>query len=87
MSEQDAPKRAKKQDAEAEAMTAPVQEAADRDAEQGYAGIEVDPTPNRNYTVEGVTSGAPTPETDAETRAAAEAHAAEVAKTARTAGG
>lgn len=30
----------------------------------GYRGIEVDPTPNENYTVAGVTSGAPTPETD-----------------------
>lgn len=32
---------------------------------QGFRGIEVDPTPNENYTVAGVTSGAPTPETDA----------------------
>lgn len=31
---------------------------------QGFRGIEVDPTPNENYTVAGVTSGAPTPETD-----------------------
>lgn len=34
--------------------------------EQGFRGIEVDPTPNENYTVAGVTSGAPTPETDLE---------------------
>ena len=32
--------------------------------EQGYVGDEVDPTPNEHYTVEGVTSGKPTPETD-----------------------
>ena len=43
-----------------------VQEAVDRETEQGFRGIEVDPTPNENYTVAGVTSGAPTPETDDE---------------------
>lgn len=32
--------------------------------EKGYFGATTDPTPNENYTVEGVTSGAPTPETD-----------------------
>ena len=32
--------------------------------EQGFVGDEVDPTPNENYTVAGVTSGKPTPETD-----------------------
>jgi hypothetical protein len=32
--------------------------------EQGYRGDVTDPTPNENYTVQGVTSGAPTPETD-----------------------
>lgn len=32
---------------------------------QGFRGTEVDPTPNENYTVAGVISGAPTPETDA----------------------
>lgn len=31
----------------------------------GYLGTKVDPTPNENYTVAGVTSGKPTPETDA----------------------
>lgn len=34
--------------------------------EQGFHGTKVDPTPNENYTVAGVTSGAPTPETDPE---------------------
>jgi hypothetical protein len=33
---------------------------------QGFRGTEVDSTPNENYTVQGVISGAPTPETDAE---------------------
>jgi hypothetical protein len=44
---------------------------ADKEAEQGFRGVETDPTPNENYTVAGVTSGAPTPETD-------KAHAEEV---------
>lgn len=43
-----------------------VQAAVDVETEQGFRGVEVDPTPNENYTVAGVTSGAPTPETDAE---------------------
>lgn len=43
-----------------------VQETVDQETEQGFRGIEVDPTPNENYTVAGVTSGAPTPETDDE---------------------
>jgi hypothetical protein len=44
--------------------TAEVQEKVDAEQAQGFRGIEVDPTPNENYTVAGVTSGAPTPETD-----------------------
>ena len=39
--------------------------------EAGYFGKVTDPTPNENYTVEGVASGAPTPETDAEAARAA----------------
>jgi hypothetical protein len=35
-----------------------------REEKQGFRGQEVDPTPNEAYTVAGVTSGAPTPETD-----------------------
>lgn len=31
--------------------------------EKGYSGTVPDPTPNANYSVAGVTSGAPTPET------------------------
>jgi hypothetical protein len=45
--------------------TATVEERLDQEQKQGFRGIEVDPTPNENYTVAGVTSGAPTPETDA----------------------
>lgn len=38
---------------------------------KGYDGTAVDPTPNEAYTVAGVTSGQPTPETDPELRAEA----------------
>jgi hypothetical protein len=41
-----------------------LQARTDKELEQGFRGVEVDPTPNDNYTVAGVTSGAPTPETD-----------------------
>lgn len=41
-----------------------LQERVDEIQEQGYMGDVPDPTPNENYTVEGVTSGKPTPETD-----------------------
>ena len=40
------------------------QEIIDRENAQGFRGVEVDSTPNENYTLQGVTSGAPTPETD-----------------------
>ncbi|MFD4912849.1 hypothetical protein ACFWNR_06455 [Streptomyces virginiae] len=50
--------------------TAAVQAAFDKAQEQGFYGVEVDPTDNHAYTVAGVTEGAATPETDA---AAAEA--------------
>lgn len=43
-----------------------IQKATDEAEEQGYFGIAVDPTPNENYTLKGVTSGAPTPESDPE---------------------
>lgn len=43
-----------------------LQAAADNETEQGFRGIGVDPTDNKAYTVAGVTSGMPTPETDAE---------------------
>jgi len=51
-----------------------MQEAADRAADQGFIGTRIDPTPNEHYTVAGVTSGKPTPETDeAAAKAAREA--------------
>ena len=37
---------------------------AEKELEQGFRGAKVDPTPNENYTVAGVTGNAPTPETD-----------------------
>jgi hypothetical protein len=56
-----------KADAQASDPTlAEVQRVADKEAEQGFRGVEADPTPNENYSVSGVTSGAPTPETDKE---------------------
>ncbi len=39
-----------------------VQKKMDKETEQGFRGFVPDPTPNENYTVAGVTSGAPTPE-------------------------
>jgi hypothetical protein len=45
------------------APDAEVQKRVDKETEQGFRGIEVDPTPNENYTVAGVTAGKPTPET------------------------
>jgi hypothetical protein len=43
-----------------------IQKATDEAEEQGYFGTAVDPTPNENYTLKGVTSGAPTPESHPE---------------------
>lgn len=44
--------------------------------EASFFGLAVDPTPNENYTVAGVASGKPTPETDEKAAAkAAEAGA------------
>ncbi len=42
----------------------PLTEIREKQAAQGFRGVEIDPTPNENYTVAGVTSGKPTPETD-----------------------
>ena len=50
---------------------AEVQANVDAENEQGFRGTRVDPTPLENYTLDGVTSGKPTPETDED--AAAEA--------------
>jgi hypothetical protein len=41
-----------------------VADAIATEQQQGFRGVEVDPTPNENYTLAGVTSGQPTPETD-----------------------
>lgn len=57
-----------------------VQAAVDEDTDRGLTGLEIDPTPNENYTVSGVTSGKPTPETDEK----AAAKAAEAATAARS---
>jgi hypothetical protein len=46
-----------------DAGQAEVQERFDQEQEQGYRGAVPDATPNEHYTVEGVTSGKPTPET------------------------
>ncbi|MBA3587304.1 MAG: hypothetical protein H0W41_06680 [Chloroflexi bacterium] len=51
-----------------------VQAAVDKETEQGFRGTKVDPTPDSHYSVAGVTSGKPTPETDA--KAAAKANEA-----------
>lgn len=45
---------------------AEIQAKVDKENAQGFRGIETDSTPNANYTVSGVVSGAPTPETDVE---------------------
>lgn len=41
-----------------------IQKAVDKETAQGFWGVEVDKTPNENYTVAGVTAGKPTPETE-----------------------
>ena len=48
-----------------------LQDAEDKVVEQGYRGVGPDPTPNGHYTVDGVTSGKPTPETHPEQAAKA----------------
>ena len=40
-----------------------VRDQVNADIEKGFRGTQADPTPNENYTVAGVTAGAPTPET------------------------
>ncbi len=60
-----------KQAKQAEAADAAVQEQVDHEQDQGFRGDKTDPTDNSAYTVQGVTSGAPTPETDPDAAAAA----------------
>ncbi len=50
---------------------ADVQAKLDAEIEQGFRGTRVDPTPLDNYTIQGVISGKPTPETDADAKRAA----------------
>lgn len=66
-----APKDKQDQDQPLEAGAEQVAERLEADQTQGFRGTKADPTPNDHYTVAGVTSGKPTPETDA--KAAAEA--------------
>jgi hypothetical protein len=50
----------------------PAQKQVDVETEQGFRGVEVDQTPNEAYTLQGVTSGQATPETDADAAAKAQ---------------
>lgn len=70
----------------ADAGEAEVQARFDRETAQGYSGTVADPTPNHAYSVGGVTSDEPTPETDAAAAGAARTRAAE-AGTETTGGG
>lgn len=64
----------KKKSAQDDAGAAQAQEKMDEWTEQGFRGPgPIDPTPNSAYTVAGVTSGEPTPETDPDLAAEAEA--------------
>jgi len=67
----DEKKEVKQPERAAEVANERVQDAVDAENEVGYRGDKTDPTPNSAYTVQGVVSGAPTPETDPQ--AAAEA--------------
>lgn len=60
-------------------VAAQVKAKVDTETEQGFRGVEIDSTPNENYTVAGVTSGAPTPETDADAADDVAAHARNLA--------
>ncbi len=53
-----------KQTKQSDAADAAVQAQVDHEQDQGYRGDKTDPTPNSAYTVQGVVSGEPTPETD-----------------------
>lgn len=60
-----------RQAASTDAGQTEIQHAFDQANDQGYWGDTSDPTPDEHYTVSGVTAGKPTPETDADARAAA----------------
>lgn len=72
------PKMADQKKAEQGASAPDLQKAADEAEEKGYYGIEVDPTPNEAYTVQGVAAKQPTPETDAGAQAKADENLAKV---------
>lgn len=65
-----------------DAVREETEQVVDAEEEKGFRGVEVDPTPNENYTLAGVTSGAPTPETDADTAEAARKGQAEATRAA-----
>jgi hypothetical protein len=66
----------------ADQSTADIQKQVEQDEARGFRGVEVDPTPNENYTIAGVTSGAPTPETDDDAAEAARKAQKDAANTA-----
>lgn len=49
-----------------------IQARVDEAEDKGHLGVKPSPVPNTNYTVAGVTSGKPTPETDADAAEAAQ---------------
>lgn len=51
-------------DKTADKAKAEVEKKVSKELEQGFRGLEVDPTPNEHYTVPGVLAGKPTPEND-----------------------
>lgn len=53
----------KKDDAKGDLGAKEVQKKVDEETDQGFSGSVPDETPNENYSVSGVTSGKPTPET------------------------
>jgi hypothetical protein len=74
--------RAKADAVAADQSTADIQKQVEQDEARGFRGVEVDPTPNENYTIAGVTSGAPTPETDGDAAEAARKAQKDAANTA-----
>jgi hypothetical protein len=55
---------AEKKSSSTDSGEAQVQAAFDEANEKGYFGETPDTTPNENYTLKGVTSGKPTPESE-----------------------
>lgn len=64
-----------------------VQEMVNQEQSQGFRGTEVDTTPNENYTLSGVVSGKPVPETSANPVAARAEATAEIGEEAASATG